>query len=88
MFTTKLLKVNKSYICYALRDLVPFVHPWRSVTFSKSNTPPWVFFTLFKLYKWYQMMQRITYNNCNKDTGKRLLKLALGPALTSSTAME
>ena len=38
-------------------------HPWRSVTFSKvakktllkkfakSNTPPWVFFTFFKLYE-------------------------------------
>ena len=46
-----------------LIDLVPFVqfkkrekHPWRSV-----NTPPWVFFTFFKLYKWYQIAQRITY---------------------------
>ena len=29
--------------------------------FSKSNTPPWVFFTFLKLYKWYQIMQRITY---------------------------
>ena len=26
-------------------------------TFTKSNTPPWVFFTLFKLYKWYQIAQ-------------------------------
>ena len=32
--------------------------PWRNVTFSKvagftkSNSPPWVFFTFFKLYKW------------------------------------
>ena len=48
----------------ALRDLVPpFIqfknlekHPWRNVTFSnftKSNTPPLVFFTFFKLYTWY-----------------------------------
>ena len=39
-------------------------HPWRSVIFSqvagsslqlysKSNTPTWVFFAFFKLYKWY-----------------------------------
>ena len=48
----------------ALRDLVPFVqfkkrekHPWRSVTFTKSSTPPWVFFTFLKLYKWYQIAQ-------------------------------
>ena len=29
--------------------------------FTKSNTLSWVFFTLFKLYKWYQIAQRITY---------------------------
>ena len=53
--------------CGALRDLVPFVqfqkrekHPWRSVT--KSNTPPWVFFTFFKLYEWYQIAQSTTYS--------------------------
>ena len=27
----------------------------------KSNTPPWVFFMFFKLYKWYQLAQRIIY---------------------------
>ena len=45
-------------------------HPWRSVTFSKvaglacnftkSNTPPWVFFTFLKLCKWYQIAENIT----------------------------
>ena len=42
--------------------MVPFVqftkrekHPWRSVTFSK---------VLVKLYKWYQIAQRITYVDC------------------------
>ena len=52
-----------SEICDALRNLVAFVqfkkreqHPWRSV-----NTPPWVLFTFFKLYKWYQIAQRTTY---------------------------
>ena len=53
--------------CDALRDLVPFVqfkkrekHPWRNVNLStKSNAPPWMFFTFFKLYKWYQIVQRI-----------------------------
>ena len=28
--------------------------------FAKSNTPPWVFFTFFKLCKWYQIVQWIT----------------------------
>ena len=55
-------------ICDALRDLVSFLkfencekHPWRSVTFTKSNVPPWVFFTFFKLYKLCQIAQNITY---------------------------
>ena len=30
----------------------------RNVT--KSNTPTWVFFTFLRLYKWYQIAQRIT----------------------------
>ena len=41
---------NMMAICGALRDLVPFVqfkkcekHSWRSVIFTKSNTPPSVF---------------------------------------------
>ena len=25
--------------------------------FTKSNIPPWVFFTFIKLYKWYQVAQ-------------------------------
>ena len=29
--------------------------------FSKSNTPPRVFFTFLKLYKCYQIAQRITF---------------------------
>ena len=56
-------------VIYVMRyDLVPFVqvknrekHPWKSVNFNKVNTPPWLFFTFFKLYKWYQIAQRITY---------------------------
>ena len=28
--------------------------------FTKISAPPWVCFTLFKLYKWYQIAQRIT----------------------------
>ena len=39
--------------------------------FTKSNTPPWVFFTFFKLYKWYQITQRITIrkiSNLGGDT--------------------
>ena len=29
--------------------------------FTKINTPPWVFFTFFNLFKWYQIAQRTTY---------------------------
>ena len=30
------------------------------VKFTKCSTPPWVFFMLFKLCKWYQIAQNIT----------------------------
>ena len=29
--------------------------------FTKISTLPWMFFTFFKLCKWYQIEQRITY---------------------------
>ena len=31
--------------------------------FTRSNTPLWVFFAFFKLHKWYQIMQRITWKH-------------------------
>ena len=31
--------------------------------FTKINISPWVFFTFLKLYKWYQIVQRVTYGN-------------------------
>ena len=27
--------------------------------FTKSNTPPWLFFMFFELYKWFQIVQSI-----------------------------
>ena len=30
------------------------------VKLAKINTPPWVFFKFFKLYKWYRIVQHIT----------------------------
>ena len=30
--------------------------------FTKSSPPPWVFFTFFKLYEWYQIVQSITFS--------------------------
>ena len=31
--------------------------------FPKSNTPLWVFFTLFKFYKWYKIVQSVTFGH-------------------------
>ena len=86
---------GKIYICGVLCDLVSFLqfkkhekHPWRSVTFRawnfiKSDTLPWVFFTLFKF------VQRALYksrNTCHlvfikkqtcKEVGKPFLLLLL-----------
>ena len=36
----------------------------KAYNFTKINTPPCVFFTLLKLYKWYQIAQRTTYLTC------------------------
>ena len=33
----------------------------KACNFTESNTPPWVFFTFFKLYEWYQITQSITH---------------------------
>ena len=45
-------------ICYHLEKLinVNYIH---GVVLSK--TPPWVFLTFFKLYKWYQIAQNVSY---------------------------
>ena len=40
--------------------------------FTKSNTPPWVFFMFFKLCKRYQIAQRVTY----VTSDNRLLKIS------------
>ena len=31
-----------------------------SSKFTTSNTPPWMFFTFFKLHKWYQIGQSVS----------------------------
>ena len=63
--TIKVVKTSKR-ICDTLHELLPFVqfkHPSRSVTLSKvaSWTPSWMFVELFKLHKWYQIAQNLSY---------------------------
>ena len=64
--------VVRCAIWYHLKNLKSVKHPWRSVillvklhaktcNFDKSNAPPWVFFTFFKLYKSYQIAQCFSY---------------------------
>ena len=64
-----LMTLNKFYDVFSNTFLLRRLseHPWMSAIFStKSSTHPWVFFTLFKLYKWYQIAQHITY--CRSNT--------------------
>ena len=42
----------------------------KPATFTKVNTPPFLFFTLFKLYKGYQIAQRMTYLSSEFDLQK------------------
>ena len=67
----------KTSICDTLSDLVPIVQCKKrentygavlllvklflTCNLAKSNTPPWVFFIFFKLCKWYQNAQRVTF---------------------------
>ena len=41
----------------------------------KSNIHPRVFFTFFKLYKWYQIAQNINYKNTGLDPDHYFLTL-------------
>ena len=36
---------------------MPEAEAWN---FTKSNTPPWVFFKFFKLYEWHHIAQSTT----------------------------
>ena len=40
---------------------------------TKNNTPPWMFFKFFKLYKWYQIPQRTTLWNTFIDFLSQLI---------------
>ena len=39
----------------------------KACNFTKSNTPAWVVFTFFKLYKWCQIVRRISYAESMKN---------------------
>ena len=66
-----LIIMNIIYRCDTLRDLVPLIQ-FKNVKNTHEgvllleklatllNTPPLVFFTFFKLYKWHQIVQHIT----------------------------
>ena len=41
--------------------LVTYKSCLEACKFAKINTPTWVFFTFFKLYKWYQIAQCTTF---------------------------
>ena len=73
IFQIKSINGNRT-ICNALSDLVAFVqfkkrekYPWRSVNFTKINTPPWVFLTFFTLYKCYQIAERTIYRKVTES---------------------
>ena len=35
----------------------------KAYNFTRSSTSPWMFFTFFKLYKWFQIAQHITFDS-------------------------
>ena len=59
-----LLKVFVDILIY-VKPMHFFFAPWKHIAvwnFIKIKIPPRVFFTFFKLYKWYQIGQSITWN--------------------------
>ena len=50
------------------RSLQPNINIDISRNFTKSSTCPWVFFVFFKLHKWYQIAQSITYFCLNSES--------------------
>ena len=41
----------------------------KACNFTKGSTLPWMFFTLLKLYKWYQIEQNIFQSNFETSDG-------------------
>ena len=50
---------------------------FQNCNFTKRNTPPWVFFTFFKLYKWYQISQSISTTQNMMDKVINAINFAL-----------
>ena len=64
-------------ICYHLYHLKNVTNTieecYLACNFTKSNTPPWVFLTFFKLYKWYQIAQSLMVKFDWKNTRETLV---------------
>ena len=48
----------------------------KTCNFTKSNFSPWVFFTLFKLYKQYEIAQIVSYDLLRFNVGKEIFHLS------------
>ena len=59
------------YHLYSLKNM--------KITHAKSNTPLWVFFTFFKLYKWYQIAQKRHIRN--KAPSKMFVEILYAPRI-------
>ena len=67
-------------ICYHLYNFknVKNIHGGMLVL-TKSNTPPWIFLALLKLYKRYQIAQSVSYfHHANLNIHRKLFKIFLG----------
>ena len=50
--------------------------------FTESSNPPWMVFTFFKMYKWYQIPQSVSYRHFSVRYGGCTINLReayLGP---------
>ena len=64
LYNLKNMKTNHGGVLLLVKLEAFFTNSCRlffACIFTKSNTSPWMFFTFFKLYKWYQIAQNIAY---------------------------
>ena len=57
----QIIPVSNLFTVFVLMFCAICYHLLLACNITKSSTPPWVFFTFFKLYNWYQIAQHITF---------------------------
>ena len=64
LWLNKFIRFNVWF--FIKRDFIFWKLDAKYCNFTKSIIAPWMFFTFFKLYKWYQITQSFSHDKCLK----------------------